>query len=320
MKLHYTNTNNKNKPYIPSHTPTNTSRVLSECDVQTSFYDNDPDMKSVKENFDRQTSQRFEEYEERLMKNRKKCKEHCDKDIQKIILKDKMEKSLAEKVEIGCLKCGCGLGGVAAGVGIIGAVAVKEWTKAALLAAEKEALVEGTAEATKAGFDFGIQYIITEIKNQLKIYSIASSPLDKVITAETLNNPKQLIESLNIQYTDLCVTNGYKLEESLCSMAGEDHLQAISFIDRHINNIVGYAKQSADAHTSKITSETILKLTETKNAAVESTSVTCNTAIIASVVAILIIVLVMVITYLILRYRRKKKMKKKQQYTKLLKE
>ncbi|ETW59921.1 hypothetical protein PFMC_04196 [Plasmodium falciparum CAMP/Malaysia] len=104
----------KNKPYITPHTPTTTSRVLSECDIPTSNYDNDADMKSVKENFDRQTSQRFDEYEERMSKKRQKCKEQCEKDIKQIILKDKMEKSLAEKVEKGCLRCGCGLGGVAA--------------------------------------------------------------------------------------------------------------------------------------------------------------------------------------------------------------
>ncbi|WP_228715144.1 hypothetical protein, partial [Klebsiella pneumoniae] len=92
-------------------------------------------MKSVKENFNRQTSQRFEEYEERMREKRQKCKEQCDKDIQQIILKDKIEKSLEEKVEKGCLRCGCGLGGVATSVGIFGAIAVNEWTKAATAAA-----------------------------------------------------------------------------------------------------------------------------------------------------------------------------------------
>ncbi|ETW18789.1 hypothetical protein PFFVO_02290 [Plasmodium falciparum Vietnam Oak-Knoll (FVO)] len=126
MKLHYTKillfslplniltasyTTNKNKPYIKErHIPTSRSRVLSECDIYTSIYDNDEDMKSVKENFDRQTSQRFEEYEERMNEKRQKCKEQCDKDIEQIILRDKTKKSLEEKVENICLRCGCGLG------------------------------------------------------------------------------------------------------------------------------------------------------------------------------------------------------------------
>ncbi|SOS80083.1 rifin [Plasmodium sp. gorilla clade G1] len=138
MKLHYSKillfsislsifvsssyANHENKPYITEHTPNTTSRVLSECDTNTSIYNNDPDMKSVKENFDRQTSQRFEEYNKRMIKNRKKCKEQCDKDIQKIVVKDKMEKSLAEKVEKGCLMCGCGLGGGVAPVWVWSAV------------------------------------------------------------------------------------------------------------------------------------------------------------------------------------------------------
>ncbi|SOS81880.1 PIR protein, putative [Plasmodium sp.] len=88
--------NTKNKPFITLHTPTTTSRVLSECDLYMPNYDKDPDMKSVRENFDRQTSERFEEYDERMITNRQKYKEQCDKDIQKIILKDKIDKSLAK--------------------------------------------------------------------------------------------------------------------------------------------------------------------------------------------------------------------------------
>nr|SPJ13294.1 rifin PIR protein,putative [Plasmodium sp. DRC-Itaito] len=46
-----------------------------------------------------------------MQEKRQKYKEQRDKNIQEIIEKDKMEKSLAEKVEKGCLMCGCGLGG-----------------------------------------------------------------------------------------------------------------------------------------------------------------------------------------------------------------
>ncbi|ETW27267.1 hypothetical protein PFFCH_05306 [Plasmodium falciparum FCH/4] len=38
-------------------------------------YDNDPEMKEMMENFDRQTSQRFKEYDERMIEKRQKCKE-----------------------------------------------------------------------------------------------------------------------------------------------------------------------------------------------------------------------------------------------------
>ncbi|SPJ09181.1 rifin PIR protein,putative [Plasmodium sp. DRC-Itaito] len=67
-------------------------------------------MKSVIQQFDDRTSQRFEEYEERMKDKRQKRKEERDKNIQKIIEKDKMEKTLEEKIEKVCLKCGvCGI-------------------------------------------------------------------------------------------------------------------------------------------------------------------------------------------------------------------
>ncbi|ETW38856.1 hypothetical protein PFTANZ_00434 [Plasmodium falciparum Tanzania (2000708)] len=166
MKLHYTkillfffplnilvtsyHVYSKNKPSITSH-HTQTNRSLCECDTQSTNYNNDEDMKSVKENFDRQMSQRFEEYEERMKDKRQKHKEERDKNIQEIIKKDKREKSLAQKVEKGCVRCGCALGGVAASVGIFGTVAVKELTKAAITTATelaKEAVKDGAMAAT----------------------------------------------------------------------------------------------------------------------------------------------------------------------------
>ncbi|SOS81756.1 PIR protein, putative [Plasmodium sp.] len=83
MKLHYTkillfffplnilltsyHAHNKNKPSItPHHTRSTTSRLLSEYDTESSIYDSDEEINSVKEIFERQTSRRFEEYEELL--------------------------------------------------------------------------------------------------------------------------------------------------------------------------------------------------------------------------------------------------------------
>ncbi|KOB87712.1 hypothetical protein PFDG_03057, partial [Plasmodium falciparum Dd2] len=140
---------NQRNHYMKPHTYTN--RSLCECELYApSNYDNDPEMKAVMQGFDRQTSQRFEEYNERLLENKQKCKEQCEKDIQKIILKDKLEKqmeqqlttletkittddiptcvcekSLADKVEKGCLRCGGVLGGgVMPGFGAIGGTAL----------------------------------------------------------------------------------------------------------------------------------------------------------------------------------------------------
>ncbi|ETW37616.1 hypothetical protein PFTANZ_01665, partial [Plasmodium falciparum Tanzania (2000708)] len=62
-------------------------------------YDNDPQIKELMDNFNKQTQQRLREYDDRMVEKRKLCKEQCDKEIQKIILKDKIEKELTENFE-----------------------------------------------------------------------------------------------------------------------------------------------------------------------------------------------------------------------------
>ncbi|ETW51294.1 hypothetical protein PFMALIP_00659 [Plasmodium falciparum MaliPS096_E11] len=124
---------------ILSHHTSNTKsikphRSLCECELYDRYipiYDYNQEMKEVMQQFDERTSQRFREYDERMQEKRQTCKEQCDKDMQKIILKDKIEKelteklsalqtdisindiptcicekSLADKVEKNCLKCG----------------------------------------------------------------------------------------------------------------------------------------------------------------------------------------------------------------------
>ncbi|KNG74418.1 hypothetical protein PFMG_00601 [Plasmodium falciparum IGH-CR14] len=196
MKVHYTNIllytvnlsillischiNIQKNPYINTlHTlnttkiPTN--RLLCECDLYTSIYDNDPEMNMVMQQFDERTSERFHEYDERIEEKRKKCKEQCEKDIQKIILKDKIEKELTEKfatlqtdittediptcvceksvadtVEKTCLKCGGLLGGgVEPTVGFLGTVVVNQLTKATTvssIAAAKQVCIKAVVD------------------------------------------------------------------------------------------------------------------------------------------------------------------------------
>ncbi|ETW29712.1 hypothetical protein PFUGPA_03504 [Plasmodium falciparum Palo Alto/Uganda] len=309
MKLHYTKillfslllnilAHNKNKPYLKTHhTSTTTSRVLRECDLYMPNYDKDPDMKSVKENFDRQTSHRFEEYEERMNENRQKYKEQRDKDIQKIILKDKIENSLAEKVEKCCLKCGCGLGGVAASVGIFGSIAVNEWTKAA------------TTAAVQKGINAGIDKAIEGVG---KIYELSESPyLGWAVKINGTNflKPNDLIRFVNEVYymcTDFEPAKDTHFCSAMESLGKEPNVIPVKIISEMA------AKAAADA------GEEATKITAGEITAANTASSTAYSAIGYSVTAILIIVLVMVIIYLILRYRRKKKMNKKQHYTKLL--
>ncbi|KNC35014.1 rifin [Plasmodium falciparum RAJ116] len=288
---------NKNKAYITTHTPTPTSRVLSECDLYMPNYDKDPDMKSVKENFDRQTSQRFEEYNERIIKNRQKCKEQCDKDIQQIILKDKIEKSLEEKVEKGCLRCGCGLGGVATSVGIFGAIAVNEWTKAA------------RAAAVQKGIDEGIKVAIKELGNIVRLNEFKLIDWAANINGTTFSNPNRLLTIVN-KVNNMCTESEAAGETAFCmatkAMDEQPKVSAVQVISREAAKAAGVADKAAKS------------IEEAEIALANAESTYMYSAIGYSVLGILIILLAMLIIYLILRYRRKKKMNKKIQYTKLL--
>ncbi|EUR62176.1 hypothetical protein PFBG_05890 [Plasmodium falciparum 7G8] len=326
---------NKNKPYITPHIPTTISRVLSKCDIQSSIYDNDAEMKSVKENFDRQTSQRFDEYEERMKGKRQKRKEERDKNIQEIIEKDKMEKSLAEKIEKGCLKCGCGLGGVAAGVGIIGPIAVNEWAKAALLAAKSSAIAEGAAAAKTAGDLAGVNALIQGINTELGLPTLFGRSFGSIFNVTNYTDVFKISHVIYTEFHGSCVSlrSVPGADYSMCSTIMRldpvpGYTRAIAYgrgsyrgiIESHVNDIITKATKLAETTKTEMTASETLAIESAKKGAIETTCAIYHTAIIASIVAILVIVLVMVVIYLILRYRRKKKMNKKQQYTKLLKE
>ncbi|SOV75745.1 rifin PIR protein, putative [Plasmodium reichenowi] len=283
---------NKNKPHTtPRHTPIYTSRVLSECDIELSSYDKDEDIKCVKENFDRQTSQRFEEYEERMKNKRQKRKEERDKNIQKIIEKDKMEKSLTEKVEKGCLMCGCALGGGVLPVwGLVSGLWYATWSQYV------------TKMATDAGIQKGISTVVSELK--VVANQFASSPIDisRMINAETYRSAQSLTTSIYGEIQKVC--EGNVVQEQVCTSL------------RPSNNPLWFKSDVLEATRRGIAAA---KSTEAAEIAAEHAKSTyLYSAIGYSFLAILIIVLVMIMIYLILRYRRKKKMNKKAQYTKLL--
>ncbi|CDO62115.1 rifin [Plasmodium reichenowi] len=342
MKLHYSkillfvfplnilltlyHAHNKNKLYItPHHTQTN--RSLCEGDTQSSNYDKDADMKNVKESFDRQTSQRFEQYEERIQEKRQKRKEERDKNIKEIIEKDKMDKLLAEKIEKGCLKCGCGLGGVAASVGIFGTVAVKELAKSATAAAvAQEAVKDGAMAATikAAGAEAGKKFVIEELQ-KWGISTLGHQSLVTYFTTRDYTKASLIYNAIRVEYQpSSCAIGGSGTHQAFCTWVLEKSAAARNvqrssvstnaLVETTVNEIVAKATDHA-AQVTKTATEDVI---QSSTLLVEAKYATCQTAIIASVVALLIIVLVMIIIYLVLRNRRKKKMNKKAQYTKLL--
>ncbi|SOS81749.1 PIR protein, putative [Plasmodium sp.] len=289
---------NKNITYItPRHTPSTTSRVLSECGIYTSIYDNDEDMKTVKENFDRQTSHRFEEYDERMIKKRQKCKEQCEKDIQQIIEKDKVQKSLEEKIEKCCLKCGCGLGGVAAGVGLFGGLGTYGWKISATAAAYET--------AKKAGIKAGIDIVIVKIKAKNIFQSIWTIDLSNFINESNYKTVEGLAGAVTKAINSIDETSA-----SITQAIDRARNGISANSNAWFGPVVKAGEQATAAKTTTVEVDELAKVT--------TASSNAYSAIGYSVTAILIIVLVMIIIYLILRYRRKKKMNKKLQYTKLL--
>ncbi|KNG78112.1 rifin [Plasmodium falciparum IGH-CR14] len=341
IRLNILSHNNNNEPQTtPHHTQTN--RSLYESDTESSIYDKDEDMESVKENFERQTSQRFEEYQERMKEKRQKRKEQRDKNIQKIIHKDKMEKNVAEKIEKGCLMCGCGLGSVAGSIGLFGGVAINIWKPVALKAAIKTAIANSADKiaeaANSAGIQAGKEFVIAGLE-KLGVSTLNGQTLKSFFRTISYKNVSSITKAVYEQHYKICV---YDPSRNLLSPFGDvnrhigicnsvlKQTEAVSQSRKYISHIEGIEKTvqtmvsdaevsaKAAAKTAEVAEKATIKVAQEK--VMEATIYNWYTTIGYTILAILIIVLVMIIIYLILRYRRKKKMKKKAQYTKLLNE
>ncbi|KNG74064.1 rifin [Plasmodium falciparum IGH-CR14] len=345
MKVHYINillfalplnilAYTHKKPSITSRHIQNT-RLLCECELYIPNYDNDPEMKRVMQKFHDRTTQRFQEYDERLQEKRQICKDTCDKEIQKIILKDKLEKELTEKfatlqtdihsdaiptciceksmvdkVEKGCLRCGVVFGGgIAPSVGLlggIGQVALSAWKTAAITSAKEAAEKAAIAEATKAAVDA----VILQLKNFVNGFTGMTVNLTPIVTPTNYKCGSVLYASAKELASKYCIVKGHEMYTSFCN--------SVVFYD-NVNGFNIFAEAGTAKYKTEFASQKAL-LEAAELDAVDAKYAFWQTANIAPVVAIVVIVLIMVIIYLILRYRRKKKMKKKLQYIKLLEE
>ncbi|SCM18782.1 PIR protein, putative [Plasmodium sp.] len=344
----------KKPSIIPRHIKT--TRLLCECELYIPNYDNDPEMKEVMQQFDRQTSQRFREYGKSMIKNRQKCKDQCDKDIEKIILKDKIEKelkeklarletnittedlpicecekSLAFKMENTCLGCGGVLGSsIAPSVGLLGTVAIDQWKNAAITAATKYALAKGTAKGAIAGEAAGKNVIIGVLQKIFNIYSFNETPLQSFFKSTLYTDITTIASAIDTEMTTSCdplsanignqVLCRLRVSFNLVANTGESMVDQKTEITKEITKLVLKAKGTADFEAAQVSSETSSNIITKQTALIEAGFDSSTTSIYASIIVILIIVLIMVIIYLILRYRRKKKLKKKLQYIKLLEE
>ncbi|ETW57349.1 hypothetical protein PFUGPA_00661 [Plasmodium falciparum Palo Alto/Uganda] len=367
MKVHYINIlllalslnilvrSQKNPSITPPHTKTN--RSLCEYDLYIPNYDNDPQMKRVMQKFHDRTTQRFQEYDERLQEKRQIYKDQCDKEIQKIILKDKIEKelmdkfatlqtdiqsdaiptcicekSLADKVEKGCLRCAQNLGGIvvpSSGVlGEIAAFAVNAWKTTEIAAATELAKQAGAAAGIKAGKAVGVKTIIRILEKYYSIYELNGTSLKSFFTTTRYNDITTIVGVIDTELNTSCVLNSFD-NQAICGLRktlkiiaepGKPKVEQIDAITRMITNVVHKSEITAEAAKTEVAATKTAAAIKMNTEAIEAATTPYYTPIIASIVAIVVIVLIMVIIYLVLRYRRKKKMKKKLHYIKLLEE
>ncbi|ETW45474.1 hypothetical protein PFNF135_00395 [Plasmodium falciparum NF135/5.C10] len=315
-------------------------------------------MKRVMQQFVDRTTQRFHEYDERMKTTRQKCKDKCDKEIQKIILKDKLEKELTEnfvtlqtdiqsdsiptciceksledKMEKECLKCAQNLGGIVApSTGVLGeiaALAVNAWKTEAIVAATQEAIAKGAAKGLAAGAQAGIKTVMDELYKHFGLSAVDVKKLGLVFDTENYTNVLLINGSIQNEYSRLgCASTLLSRVpmEPICTSVEEGIVapragiggSPKNFIKTTVETIVKNAKKAAHAKAADVAAAKTPEFTTRNIAAVEAATTPYYTPIIASIIAIEVIVLIMVIIYLILRYRRKKKMKKKLQYIKLL--
>ncbi|ETW42794.1 hypothetical protein PFNF135_02840 [Plasmodium falciparum NF135/5.C10] len=369
MKIHYTNillfplklnilVNTHKKPHTTArHTQKiTTTRSLSECELYAPVnYDKDPQMTKIMENFNKQTQQRFHEYDERMKTTRQKCKEKCDKEIQKIILKDKLEKeltekfatlqtdihsdaiptcickkSLADKTEKFCHNCGYGLGSIAPNIGLLGGPGIYGWKIATLTFVKEFAAEAGAAQGAIAGEAAGKKAIIGGLRNFFYIDNLNGTPLQLFFNSTSYTDVPKIASAIDTEMTASCSStlakSGY---ESFCALretfkkfatSGKPPVDQKTAITKGVTEFVRKAKGADELIATEVSSGTSSKIITKGNALIEAGFDSSTTSIYASIIVILIIVLIMVIIYLILRYRRKKQMKKKLQYIKLLEE
>ncbi|SOS76923.1 PIR protein, putative [Plasmodium sp. gorilla clade G1] len=317
---------------------TTSTRLLCECDLYTSIYDNDTDMKKVKENFNKKAEQRFHEYDDRVIKNRQKCKEQCDIDIQKIILKDKIgkqltyklstlqtdissddiptcvfEKSLADKVGKICLKSGYDLG---SNVPLLGLISGIEFYTVALQRATEVA----TAAGEKAAFKAAITAIEKTIRDAIisSSISIVNDPYSPLLHGESAANV--LVPALSAEFRASGSLNPVSLMSSYLKVSST--IEGINPISTEAINAAkdslftaaasgaGASEKIGPAVAASTKQATMGKIFTFENFFSSSLGI--------SIIVMLSIAVILLIIYLILKYNRKRRITKKLNYIKLL--
>ncbi|SOS81712.1 PIR protein, putative [Plasmodium sp.] len=256
------------------------------------------------------------------MKNtRQECKEQFDKEIQKIILKDKLEKELMDK--FATLHTD-----MARVLGEIAAFALKGWKTEAIAAATKYAMKEGAAQGAAKGLAEGMRVTIGVLKKH-GVGELCPELLESIGSKIHYTDAGQISKIILQKLETYCGLGstpdglscmGIRTKLGLIISGNRQPPPDYIYIPQMMKEIVYKAKLTADDVTKTISERVTDILTRQQTSEIAATYASWQIPIIASIVAIVVIILVMVIIYLVLRYRRKKKMKKKLQYIKLLEE
>ncbi|EWC87281.1 hypothetical protein PFNF54_04058 [Plasmodium falciparum NF54] len=222
------------------------------------------------------------------------------------------EKSMTDKVEKGCLRCGRNLGVAVPGLGVLGAYGAHSIVKVAMATAEKVGIQLGI----DAGNAAGIKAVIEALNSSLNIDNLGGITLDTVLKGNNFKNIDFLVYILTDKYNTTCTVSNTEVETLLCYIGKEKPTLPYTLIQSNVRKAVAEATEVATSTTEEMT--TIYTTQELSK--VTSTGAILSNPIIISFIVIVIVVIIFLIIYLILRYRRKKKTKKKLQYIKLLKE
>ncbi|SOS81665.1 PIR protein, pseudogene, putative [Plasmodium sp.] len=269
-------------------------RSLCECELYArENYDNDTEMNAIMENYNRQTSVRFKEYDEQKELTEKLSTLQTDistNDIPTCVC----EKLVADKVEK-TFFFGCG--------GIL-CTEVPGWSIISIIGFY--AFVNSNAMEAVVKAD--IAKVLNELKEITVLDTLFEDKLASLVTIERYACPNALNQSIMVS------------NESICSVAGLQRAACGSTRFFNQNEI------APKIHGAIVEGIAVVKdaATKIRNTAFSSPFFFSDIIVISAIVVVciaLILLFIYLFIYLILHYsRKKKKMKKKLQYKKLLKE
>ncbi|SOS81655.1 PIR protein, pseudogene, putative [Plasmodium sp.] len=260
------------------------------------------------DDYNLQTSQRFNEYDERMIKNRQKCKEQCNKDIQKIILKDKLEKELTE--ELSTLQTDICTNDIPT---CVCEKSTYKWYIEFYTVALQRATEVATAAGEKAAFKAAIVAIEKTIRDAI-IAAPRSFIANGILSPELQGTAaaEVLVPALSAEFSASSSLNPVSLISSYLKVSST--LETTHTINVNASNAANqslFAAAAAGAEASKKVGPAVAASTkQIKLSQLFTFEKFFSSSLGISIIVIVSIVIILLIIYLILKYNRKRKIKK----------